>query len=756
MLQFLHWWRPPPPPSPPLKVEYSRVQLATEPVYGQEYVVGNLIETKNLVEAFLTEKKDGPIRKEIVPFLCVVNPPRHGKSLLLDSIFAGDTHILVISITYNTGSSFDSSIEINSVSSAIHFFWLRVMKSLLNSSAPLREMNAEFERGKQLLNSFDDVVEIVSKKFKVNPFAIDSNNKKGVLICVDEFSLVTDAIRIEWSEQTQKAFLSRIHDEKWPFHPFRQFLFTGFNRDMGRLLSHSSHVRTFTLTMCDYTSSRPLLEKIVESYVNAEQGVPAIIFECIKCTPGLVGQWAELIVKERFLPLSIVGFRERVNWLINISSEEPLKENWKLLVEYLTACEKNPNSFGGISDRLITAGIGIGPGLDTTEDLPHFVPLCMALIILFVDGNSLGAREQRLWSLLNSVLYVLNQGNIVQKNGKDFESFVHRALMLRLALRSDDLRVTMRLSEFLPGNCYRGTLEETISEAIVIRREYLFHGISSEQELRLFLLSPIYNLFPVGLATVNSKQSAPSLATHTSLQKWILQNASFEVFPKTLDMKCDLKNATLMKTAQADSSPQLVCLVTKADKCAVSTLQQFYYWLSQLKGPIDTSRERQNRLLDVYLSSSSSSIMNLTADDRRHLVKWWTGMVEKNLQIARCFEFESVDAASFIGTPKACPGHDVTVIWRGVKESGYDDDYECEEGKPPGGVVKVEVDSRVRVHIAAIEVKDRRFTGQQIEWDSKLENLLSLRCAFWWLQLVYRDSFDLKFHVIFAGREHDE
>eukprot|EP01035_Chromulina_nebulosa_P014156 gene14156-18742_t len=278
MLQFLHWWRPPPPPSPPLKVEYSRVQLATEPVYGQEYVVGNLIETKNLVEAFLTEKKDGPIRKEIVPFLCVVNPPRHGKSLLLDSIFAGDTHILVISITYNTGSSFDSSIEINSVSSAIHFFWLRVMKSLLNSSAPLREMNAEFERGKQLLNSFDDVVEIVSKKFKVNPFAIDSNNKKGVLICVDEFSLVTDAIRIEWSEQTQKAFLSRIHDEKWPFHPFRQFLFTGFNRDMGRLLSHSSHVRTFTLTMCDYTSSRPLLEKIVESYVNAEQGVPAIIF----------------------------------------------------------------------------------------------------------------------------------------------------------------------------------------------------------------------------------------------------------------------------------------------------------------------------------------------------------------------------------------------------------------------------------------------------------------------------------------------
>ena len=104
MLQFL---------LPPQKVEYSRVQLATKPVYGQEYIVGNLIETKNDVEKFLTEKKDGGIRREIVPFLCVVNPPRHGKSLLLDNIFAGDTNILVISITYNTDSSFDSSIEIN-------------------------------------------------------------------------------------------------------------------------------------------------------------------------------------------------------------------------------------------------------------------------------------------------------------------------------------------------------------------------------------------------------------------------------------------------------------------------------------------------------------------------------------------------------------------------------------------------------------------------------------------------------------------
>ena len=118
-------------------LEYTRVELATKPVYGTNYVVGNLLETKTLIEEFLLREKKEPIRKEIIPFLCVVNPPRHGKSLLLDSIFADNDNFLVISITYNTGSSFDSTVEINSVEHATHFFWLRVMKSLLNSSLSL-------------------------------------------------------------------------------------------------------------------------------------------------------------------------------------------------------------------------------------------------------------------------------------------------------------------------------------------------------------------------------------------------------------------------------------------------------------------------------------------------------------------------------------------------------------------------------------------------------------------------------------------
>ena len=748
-------------------LEYTRVELATKPVYGTNYVVGNLIETKKLIEEFLLLEKEGPIRKEIIPFLCVVNPPRHGKSLLIDSIFADNKNFLVISITYNTGSSFDSTVEINSVERATHFFWLRVMKSLLNSSLSLRDLTKDFEVNGVQLSSFDDVVNNIIDKFKVDPFIIDSTStKKSVLICVDEFSLLTDAIEKKWEPLQKKDFLNKIHNEQKPFHPFRQFLFTGFNLGMTKLLSHSSAIQSFTLKMCDYTSSRPLLEKIVKSY--GEREVPAIFFECVKCTPGLIGQWAEFIVNGLHFSSSIDEFRTSVPWLYDISSGLSLQNNWKLLVDYLIACEMNPadktGAFGKITARLVTAGIGtgIGTGENTTSDtMPHFIPLCMALIIRFTDEKSLHPNELRLWEMMSSVLGVLHQTNIMKKNGKNFESFVQRALMLRLALRSDDTRVEIKLSSLLPGKkIYKGTLEEiaAFNSEVVIKRDYFFHGISSKEELKLFLLSPIYNLFPVGWTTLTSTKSV-RMTPQLSLQKWIRQNSALQVLPSS-DMKCSLVNSNLMKDSE---SPQLVSLVSKADNSPpTSILQQFYYWLSKRSVPIDdTSRGGQIELLDAHLlslsdSSSSSMFMMIDPTMKKLLSKWWRGIVERNLQIARCFE-NNVEA-SFICAPEGCPGHDVTLLWREKKESDYVDEYEYQEGEEDSLKEEgdgEEDDSRVVVHIAAIEIKDRRFTESD-EWNDKLAHLLSLRCVFWWLQLIHREKFDLKFHIIFAERDHDE
>lgn len=73
-------------------------------------------------------------------------------------------------------------------------------------------MNKTNEEGMQL-KSFYNVVNIVSDKFKVNPFFIDSNNKTGVLICADEFSLLTDAIKNAWTTHSTTERLSKLDSQ---------------------------------------------------------------------------------------------------------------------------------------------------------------------------------------------------------------------------------------------------------------------------------------------------------------------------------------------------------------------------------------------------------------------------------------------------------------------------------------------------------------------------------------------------------------
>ena len=66
---------PIPPPS------YKRLGFTTPPVFGDEFIVGNLNEIVGRIEEDLLESmKTGRNTKECLPFHCLINPPRHGKS----------------------------------------------------------------------------------------------------------------------------------------------------------------------------------------------------------------------------------------------------------------------------------------------------------------------------------------------------------------------------------------------------------------------------------------------------------------------------------------------------------------------------------------------------------------------------------------------------------------------------------------------------------------------------------------------------
>jgi len=81
-------------------------------------------------------------------------------------------------------------------------------------------------------------------------------------------------------------------------------------------------------------------------------------------------------------------------------------------------------------------------------------------------------------------------------------------------------------------------------------------------------------------------------------------------------------------------------------------------------------------------------------------------------------------------TVKGAEGADLLVVWRGKS-----------------------AESRPKIHVAAVELKDQRATPSE-EWQKKWQSLLSPRCLIWWIKRLYADEFDLEFHIVFAGREH--
>ena len=116
-------------------------------------------ETVEDVEKLLLENriKESGMAKENLPFVCIVNPPRHGKSLFLDSIFKGRSEVRVIPMVSNNNSNLTDD-EMHSPRHALFSFWLRFIGSKLtflqqspsDASHPIKE--AETERSREIFS----------------------------------------------------------------------------------------------------------------------------------------------------------------------------------------------------------------------------------------------------------------------------------------------------------------------------------------------------------------------------------------------------------------------------------------------------------------------------------------------------------------------------------------------------------------------------------------------------------------------------
>jgi len=110
---------------------YKRLKFTPSPVFGDEFIVGNLNQIVCQIETHISNSmKSGHNYKQNCPFHCIINPPRHGKSLLLDRLFINNDEVVVIGITYNATTGLING-EWDNAETAIKWFWIRVLKSML-------------------------------------------------------------------------------------------------------------------------------------------------------------------------------------------------------------------------------------------------------------------------------------------------------------------------------------------------------------------------------------------------------------------------------------------------------------------------------------------------------------------------------------------------------------------------------------------------------------------------------------------------
>lgn len=502
----------------------ARKMLTNAPAFN--IIIGNFESIKKDIEGFLLSKKDSRKIKENLPYLCLINLPRYGKSLLLDQLFCAEKGVLVISITYNSTSPL-SSPELDSVETALSYFWIRVFMSLSSDSiSTLHDVYKEYGAN---CSSFEQVIGICNENLSA-PITYDTD----IVICVDEFSLVTDLAKKLWTSEQQTYFTNRLQEWK-STKPIRQYIMTGFNKEMTKLLRSASTVKPFALQHCSFRAAKPLLLKIYEKYdqFNKAKRFPVLIYECIKSSPGLIGQWAEFVSENLFI-YDLEVFVKRINWLSLLTESKknegddysPLERNWNLVLQFLVYNEFSVKITSELENTLISSNLAIN--LQKSNDL-ELSPFPILALSRYYYVNAVQPREHLLRSINNQTEAIFKVIESYDTNKKHGKYFVEGCLRLRLLFRQlqqkEGFVKDHRLSEFQHNShVLISTIDLIPTNSVYTCKindvDFTLFIISRKQDLKKFLLNPLYHMFPVGISAlkpaVNRADSSKGLVEMTA------------------------------------------------------------------------------------------------------------------------------------------------------------------------------------------------------------------------------------------------
>lgn len=260
-------------------------RVPTWPYAGNLRVLALTIES--IVEKVVTS---GLGTKDDLEFVYISNPPRHGKSLLLDTLFNSRTDICEI-----------LPDELDSVEGALCGLCLRLLYDLVHGNehrwndiwnespfAMHLPMLRKTRNASPLLRLFRDMLHL---SFGIAPAKL--------LICIDEVSRLIDDPKNKWSIQDseQSRFWRCVYsltraDTNWVREVMTGFTDTSFDA----MAAADVRCRRLSLSMIITNAEEEMLvAELMRAYACKNHPFPNLLWNIVKSTPGLLGLWAQHI-----------------------------------------------------------------------------------------------------------------------------------------------------------------------------------------------------------------------------------------------------------------------------------------------------------------------------------------------------------------------------------------------------------------------------------------------------------------------------
>lgn len=315
----------------------DRTMLAHAPTWS---FAGNLQKVASTIEECVSRTVAGIGSKDDRPFVYVSNPPRHGKSLLLDTLFRNNTSVCVLCVTYNAATHIHPT-ELKSAEGALCGFFTRLLNDFVFGYTAWEDAleGSPFRDVPSPQRIFRDMLELLRPQ-------------APLLICIDEISKLLDDPNNEWKVriEDQKLFWRGLYSITGAMTNWIRVVMTGFTDAPEKAVAASDvGCLPYQLSLITNAECELLAAELLWAHAATNVRFPAFLWALVKSTPGLLGVWAQQIAlgkdngpfpkQAMNLHDDLSGAAQMVPWVkVLIDNAE---RNWAVICRFME--EETPN-----------------------------------------------------------------------------------------------------------------------------------------------------------------------------------------------------------------------------------------------------------------------------------------------------------------------------------------------------------------------------------------------------------------------------